>query len=246
MNNKNNVHVFAHRGGRKWAPENTLSAFGKSVNLGVFGIELDVQRCKTGELVVLHDENLERTTDGKGRVGDTSLEDLRKISAGSLFAPGFAAERVPLLSEVLSLVDGKVVLNIEIKNQPTSYPAIEDDLIALLAGYGHDDKIVISSFDHDVLLRLSKKAPQYKTAILVNGLLVDLPQYATKLGAKVWHPMFNNLRDDNVRSARQAGLEVNVWTLNSKDEWAAALRMGVDGIVTDDPEGLVQYLSSLP
>ncbi len=235
--------VFAHRGGRKWAPENTLSAFRKSLDAKVDGIELDIHRCKTGELVVMHDEDVSRTTDGIGLIRDHSLSDLRKLSAGFWFSPEFKSERVPLLSEVLDLVGGKAIINIEIKNAPVAYPGIEDDLIKLLAGYKYPEKIQVSSFDHELLRRIHEKAPQYKLALLADGLLVDLGKYAGGVGASSWNPAFGDIRSDSVEQAHRSALAVNVWTVNNPYEWVSAVDMGVDGIITDDPRGLMQFLS---
>ena len=187
--------IVAHRGGRVWAPENTLAAFAKSVDLGIDGIELDIHRCKTGELIVIHDEEVDRTTDGSGFVKDLSLDQLRSLSAGSKWAPAsqlrkltngltyssqFKDEKLPLLSEVLNLVKGRLTINIEIKNAPIDYPGIEDDLIALLKTYQYPDKIMVSSFDHDVVHRFHEKAPQYQCAILTDCILADVGSYAKR------------------------------------------------------------------
>src|SRR5262245_43372391 len=122
-------YVVAHRGGRKWAPENTMAAFKKAIDAGVYGIELDIHRSKSGELMVIHDETVNRTTNGTGLIKDMTFAELQKLDAGSWFAPSFKDERVPLLSEVLALINGKCVLNVEIKNIPVAYPGIEDDLL---------------------------------------------------------------------------------------------------------------------
>src|SRR6476619_3892499 len=105
--------IIAHRGGREWAPENTLASFQKALDFGVDGMEFDVQRCATGELVIFHDEELSRTTNGVGLVRDCSLDELRRLDAGSWFDRPFKGERIPLLSEVLTLVAGKCELHIE-------------------------------------------------------------------------------------------------------------------------------------
>jgi glycerophosphoryl diester phosphodiesterase len=237
--------VIAHRGGRKWGPENTLAVFRKCVDADFYGIELDVHRAKTGELVVLHFDDLTKTTNGKGLVKDKTLRQLKRLSAGAWFAPEFAGEKVPTLKEVLDVIDGRLMVNVEVKNAPDAYAGIEDDLIELLDAYGYSDKIIVSSFDHAFLKRFQEKTDAYKTGLLINGLLLDLPAYAAEVGTTAWHPQFVNLRADQVKLAQQAGIEVNVWTLNEVSEWNSAVRMGVDGIVTDDPEGLEEYLAKL-
>lgn len=236
--------VIAHRGGKKVVPENTLAAFAESIKQGADGIELDIHKAKSGELVVIHDADISRTTDGAGSVPDMTYTELTKASAGARFNKSFAGERIPLLADVLKLVDGKLILNIEVKNWPKQYPKIDDDLIAMLANYKYPDKIVISSFDHELLKSIHEKAPQYKIAVLDSAILLEPANYAKSMGATYWHPDFHTLRPDVVRRAKQAGLTVNVWTVNSPAEWQQAMDMGVDGIVTDDPAGLRAFLHS--
>lgn len=234
--------LIAHRGGRVWAPENTLAAFRRSVELGVDGIELDVQRCASGELVVFHDEDLSRTTNGAGLIRDCSFDELRRLSAGMWFDESFADERVPLLSEVLELLQGKIELNIELKNSPIEYPDMDDDLLEVIRDYS-TETLIISSFDHKLMRKLHEKAPHLKIALLGAAVFLDLKETATAVGATYFHPAFDCLRPDIVEEAHNAGLKVNVWTCNSQQEWRECLRMGVNGIVSDDPVGLKDYLN---
>lgn len=219
-----------------------MSAFRKSVELAVDGIELDIQRAASGELVVFHDSDLGRTTNGAGLVKDASFAELRRLSAGLWYDKEFAEERIPLLEEVLDLVEGKLVINIEIKNTPYEYPGIDDDLIALLDQYLHQDKVIVSSFDHNILRSFHKKAANIKTACLGNVQLVDIGEYAAKFGAKYWHPCQDSLLASGVQEAHDAGMVVNVWTVNTARDWSRCLSLGVDGIITDDPVGLTQFL----
>lgn len=233
--------VIAHRGGREWAPENTIGAFVRALDFGADGIELDVQRCATGELVVFHDEDLARTTNGVGLVRDCSLDELKRLSAGLWFDKTFRDERVPTLSEVLELLQGKLTLNIELKNAPIDYPGIEEDLLSVIEGYPHET-LIISSFDHKLLARVHEVAPHLKIALLGAAVFLDLKSAATAVGATYFHPAYDCLRPDIVEEAHGAGLEVNVWTCNTPTEWRECIRLGIDGIVTDDPEGLKEYL----
>jgi len=237
------TNVIAHRGGRKWAPENTMEAFKKSLDLGVDGIELDIHRCASGELVVIHDHDLGRTTNGCGLVKDASLEELKRLSAGKWYSEEFEEARIPTLAEVLDLVNGSVILNIEVKNTPIEYPDIEEDLITLLEDYPDPKSIIISSFDHYFMRRFAECVPlAYGLAVLADALLVDLAEYADKFNAKYWHPSFDSLREEAVKEAHRARMKVNAWTLNSPREWADAIKMGIDGVVTDDPEGLKNFI----
>jgi glycerophosphoryl diester phosphodiesterase len=234
--------IIAHRGGREWAPENTLSAFRRSLEFGAYGIELDIQRCASGELVVFHDEELSRTTNGAGLLKDCSLDELRRLSAGHWFDPSFKDERVPLLVEVLDLVGGGIVINIELKNTPFEYPGMVFDLLELVADYPRPDQLIFSSFDHKVMKELHEQAPQLKIALLGAAVFVDLKQTAEAIGAHYLHPSYDCFRPDIAQEAHRAGLEVNVWTCNLQREWRDCLRMGVEGIITDDPEGLKEFL----
>ncbi len=236
------VKVIAHRGGREWAPENTMAAFRQALDLKVDGIELDVQRCATGELVVFHDDDVGRTTNGVGLVADISLGELRRLDAGSWFDKAFRGEQVPTLQEVLELVDGKCMLNIEIKNTPVSYENIEEDVVALLADYAHKESIIISSFDHYVLARLAEIAPEYKLAVLNDAVVLDLPAYLARFGALYYHPGFDSCRADVVEECHKNGIQVNSWTINGRKNWSRSLDLALDGIVTDDPEDLMVYL----
>ena len=234
--------VIAHRGGKVWAPENTMAAFRKSLELEVGGIELDIHKCKSGELVVIHDETIDRTTDGKGLIKDLTYQELKKYSAGKWFDPKFKNEKIPLLNDVLSLIDGKTHLFIEVKNAPVKYPGLEDDLINLLKNYKHKKMITVISFDHEFLREFHKKAPEYKTAFLDVAIVSDIGRYARSIGASGWNPGFGEIRADAVRRAHEEGLKVNPWTVNGKKAWKEALSMGVDGIITDDPQGLTEVL----
>lgn len=235
------VFVYGHRGGRKWAPENTLSSFRQCVENG-YGIELDIHKCKSGELVVMHDEDVSRCTNGAGLIKDKTLTELRELDAGKWYAPNFANEKIPLLSEVFDLVKGKVPIYIEIKNAPVFYPGIEDDLLTLLKKYNHDDMVTIISFDHKVIHRIHKKAPQYRLGFLGCDVPYDVGAYAHGLGAKAWHADFEGIRPSDVEDAHKSSVAVSVWTVNKPEDWDKAVKMGVDTIVTDDPAGLAAHL----
>ncbi len=238
--------VIAHRGGNIWAPENTIAAFAKSLEARADGVELDIHRCKSGELVVIHDETLDRTTNGKGFVKDHTYEELKKLSAGNWFDKEFGNERLPLLEDVLKLANGKMIVNIEIKNAPIEYPGIEDDLAKVLKSYQYPEKILISSFDHELIRRIHEKMPQYEVAFLDAGIINDVGDYANKIGAKAWNAGFGELRADAVERAHKAGVAVNVWTVDGRKHWDEAVKMNVDGIVTNDPAGLKEHLEDIP
>lgn len=240
-----NAKVFAHRGGREWAPENTMAAFRKSLEAGVYGIELDVQRCASGELVVFHDHDLSRTTNGAGLIKDCTFDELKRLSAGSWFDAEFRSEKVPSLDEVLSLVDGQVVINVELKNTPVDYPGIEDDVIAVLSEYEQIDKIIFSCFDNRLTKKMAAKKPEWNYAILMDGIPDDVCGMATSVHARFWHPNHESLLEDAVSEAKNGGLSVYPWTVNGEKDWVRMLKLGVDGIMTDDPSGLINLLQTV-
>jgi glycerophosphoryl diester phosphodiesterase len=222
-----------------------MEAFRLSLEAGVDGIELDVHRCASGQLVVIHDDDVDRTTNGTGLVKDLSYAELAKLDAGSWFDPRFAAARIPTLNQVLDLLSGKIILNIELKNTPIDYPGIGEEVLRLLEDYPRDT-IIISSFDHKVIKRLSQIDGSLNLAVLADALLLDINGYARELGAKYWHPCFGSLREDGVREAHAAGLKINTWTVNKPRDWRRAMDMRLEGICTDDPQGLMDMLECKP
>ena len=244
MNNRR-VELFAHRGGRSWGPENTMCVFKKSLELGVDGVELDVQRLKSGELVVFHDENLNRTTNGAGAIYDCTLDELERLSAGSWYGEEFHSEKVPLLKDVLKLVDGQVKINIEVKNLPYRYEGIEDELIEVMDQYRAIEKIIFSSFDHGVIARMSLKRPDWNYAVLMVGVPHDLGAYAKGLKAKYFNPQMKSFHKDACEEARKAGIAIYPWTVNDLKDLARMLEFEVTGIITDNPKEIKDELLGL-
>ena len=169
------VNIWAHRGCCCRYPENTLAAFGAACRLGgLSGIELDIQLTRDGEIVVIHDETVDRTTDGHGNVGDFSLEELKRlrVKAGRLlFFQRYTEERIPLMREVLELVkpfceENGLLINIELKNSNVRYEGMEQKILALVAEYGLEGHIIYSSFNPDSILLLKELDSSVQTGIL--------------------------------------------------------------------------------
>lgn len=239
------IQLYAHRGGRNWGPENTMCVFQKSLELGVYGIELDVQRCKSGELVVFHDEYLSRTTNGAGLLRDSTFDELRRLSAGSWFSEQFKSEKIPLLEEVLELVSGNCVLNVEVKNLPYKYEGIEEELIETMDKYEAIDKVVFSSFDHEVISTMVKHRPDWHYASLMVGIPQDLTGYLDSLGAKYWNPEHKSLHRQAAELANSHGIQILAWTANKERDWARLIDLKVKGIITDEPDQLDKFLSQI-
>lgn len=237
--------VIAHRGGRDWAPENTLAAFKKSVAAGVDGVEFDVHRCATGELVVIHDDDLNRTTNGVGFVKDVSLPELKRLSAGLWFDKEFREERVPLLTEVLELFDEKMLIDIELKNSPIGYDGIEEDLLREIEPFRSKLNISVSSFDHHCLGRLRVLDSDIEIGVLLSAGIINVQDYCKQFKASYYIQDFDCLMPESVREAHEAGLKVIVWTVNNKHRWQRLIDMEVFGICTDLPEDLQNYYQSM-
>lgn len=227
---------IGHRGAAASAPENTVASFRRAVELGVDGVEFDVQRTRDGALVVIHDETVDRTTDGTGPVADLTLAEIRALDAGSWKGAEFAGARVPTLDEVLDAVPAPLWLFVELKD-PSRYPGIEREVLAALRSRGVFERSGISSFDHAALARV-READAHLRIGLLYARHPDPVSAARALGALAIHPPLRGLDADLVRAAHAAGLAVLTWTANEPAEIAAARALGVDGIFSDHPERL--------
>lgn len=239
------IMVIAHRGFSGAAPENTSAAFQKGIEIGSDMIELDVHLSRDGEIVVIHDETLERTTNGKGMVADHTLQALKNLDAGSSFGPAFVGEKIPTLKEVLNLAKGRVLVNIEIKNpthQRYSITELAQKTLREVEKAGMIDKVIFSSFNPASLEWIEKKEPGALTAFLFHrpwNSLRDIP------GSQNYSVL--NLRDlhltrEKVAEIRRAGKKINVYTVNPEEEIRKFAEWGVDGIITNHPDRLIKVL----
>lgn len=233
--------VYAHRGASGHAPENTMAAFRKAVELGSCGIECDVQLTRDGRLVICHDETLERTTDGKGFIKDHSYSELMELDAGGWFDNRFRNERIPELSQLLRLVrDHHMLLNIEIKSGIVLYPGIEDKIIAQVKEFGLQDSVIISSFNHYSVKKCRDIAPDIKTGILYMEGLYEPWNYMKALDCQCAHPFYMALAPEIARELKARGYQINVFTVNDPQEALKLAEAGVDGIITNYPDRILQ------
>lgn len=220
---------IGHRGAAGYEPENTLLSFKKALDLNVDMIELDVQICKSGELLVFHDKEISRTTNGFGVLSEMSFEELRSLDAGK-------GEKIPTLEEVFDLVDKKVVINIEIKDDKSSELTVK--LIEkYISEFGWTyDHFQISSFNHIELLKIKQLNHNIRTGALISCLPVDYTQFADKLNAYSINPYLEFINQELVDDAHKKGYKVFVWTVNDADDIAKIKKLGVDGIFSDFPD----------
>lgn len=230
------TEVWAHRGASGHAPENTLPAFELALEQGADGFELDVQLTRDDEVVVIHDETLERTTDGNGWVADHSLEDLKRLDASSGHEQ-YAGTRIPTLSEVFELVrDTGTVVNVELKNSRMAYKGLEERVLALVAEHDMAHRVVLSSFNHYSLRHLVGLGTELALGALYSEPLWKPWQYAGKLGATALHPPLAATRRKVVEKSREHGLAVHVWTVNEPDDIERMLALDVDALITNYPD----------
>ncbi|NLL43882.1 MAG: glycerophosphodiester phosphodiesterase [Firmicutes bacterium] len=228
--------VMAHRGFSSKAPENTMAAFTLALDAGAEGIELDVHLTKDGEVVVIHDHTLARTTNGTGLVADLTLAELQELDAGLWFSPEFKGERLPSLREVLELLkEHNVLLNVETK-AALGYEQLNEKLASLLDEYAMWEKTIISSFNHYALVHIKTIRPQARTGILYNCGLVNPWEYAKSIGATALHPYYLTIVPELVQAAQQHGMMVNVWTVDEEVDIERVSLAGVDAIITNVPD----------
>ena len=223
--------TIGHRGAKAHVAENTLESFAYALANGANGIELDVHRCASGELVVIHDFTIDRTTNGSGEVSKLPWQQLRNFSVEGSY-------KIPLLSEVLDLAGPDVFINVELKGRCTAKP-----VALMLEEYVHNrgfsyNNIIVSSFQQEELEAIHAVAPQIPLGILTQASVTEAWDWAERYSAKALHPHFSLLTEINVRKAQEAGYKIFTWTVNDPDDIARMRAYGVDGIISDYPERL--------
>ena len=229
--------VWAHRGASGYAPENTLPAFQKAADLGADGVELDVQLTKDGEIVVCHDEQIDRTASAKGWIKDYTLEELKKMDfCGGQMA--YEGVQIPTMQEAFDLLKPTgLTINIELKTGEIFYPGLERRIVELTRENGWMDRVIFSSFNHYSIMEIQKLAPEAKTGFLYADGTLDMPEYGRDHHVNALHPALYNLQyPDYMKKCREFGLDVNVWTVN-RDEWLKmCCDFGVHAIITNYPD----------
>lgn len=234
------MHIWAHRGYSGRYPENTMLAFQKAVEAGTDGIELDVHSTRDGVLVIHHDETLNRTTDGFGRICECSFGDLYSLNAAARFRKGYPRQQIPRLEEYCEWVrEQHVQTNLEIKNDMVFYPSIEENVWRMLEKYGITDRVMISSFNHITLKKIKEIAPEARVGALVLpewGVKVRPGAYCAEAGFEAYHPSWEHLDQEAVQDCRLHHIEVNVWTVNEPMKVDQLYSWGCDGVITNYPE----------
>ena len=240
--------VIGHRGASGLAPQNTLPAFARAVALGVDMVELDVQLSRDRELVVIHDPQLDATTDGRGSVAERTLAELRRLDAGSWLAPSWIGTPIPTLREVLELVAHEVLVNVEIKTDAVTDVVdggVENDVVDLVRSLGLERRVIVSSFDPRALAHLRQLAPEIATASLYNRSLhrgLSPIEIMDAVGSRAFNLSRRQVGRGVVELCHRHGRPVGVYTVNEPAEMRALAELGVDALFTDRPDLLIGVL----
>ncbi len=238
--------LFAHRGYSRRAPENTLAAFREARSAGVPGVELDVQRCRSGELVVVHDFDLARVTGVRRAVADADYADIRTLDAGSWFAPRFSRERIPRLGAVFDELADSVYYDVEIKARGRDCRAIARGVVDEIVGHGLTRRALVSSFNPFAILAAKRIAPEIPTAIIYSGDR-DLPYFARHGEARFlgrWSAVKPSRRKVTrigvFVNRRMLGYPVIAWTVDDVALARELLDRGASGLVSNDPAPILR------
>lgn len=229
--------IIGHRGAPGYAPENTIASFRRAVELGATFIETDLRLSHDAQFVAIHDATLDRTTNGRGLVRDFTLEQLRELDAGSWYGEKFAGERIPTLEEILQFArEADVVFYLEIK-QEFGW-GVHHGIVGALREAKEPARTVVISFDPGLLEKLRRLDAALLTGFLFETPEPDVLQEALKIGVRQILPRADLVTRELVSKAHDAGLQVATWTVNSPEQMAALVEMGVNGIMSDYPDRL--------
>lgn len=238
--------IYAHRGSSSTHPENTMEAFEGALLAGADGIEFDVQLTKDGIPVIIHDETVDRTTNGKGFVKDYTLSELRELDAGVSFDTTFRGAKVPTLEEFFQWVSKTdMLLNMELKSGIVRYPGIEEIAIQYIEKYRLTERMIISSFNHYSLVEVKQLNNKMETAILYMEGIYEPWDYAKKIGAKGLHCFLPVAVPEIINGAFNAGLAVRPFTVNEEKHIYQLMKIGCTAIITDYPERSRRIRNSL-
>ncbi len=220
---------IGHRGAKGHQPENTLPSFQKAFSQNADGIELDVHICKTGEVVVIHDFTVDRTTNGTGLISEFSLADLKKLKIEKQF-------QIPTLEEVLEIVPSGKLINIELKGKNTAKPIVKIIENAIAKNQFSNNNFLISSFDHEQLRQAFCLNSKLNFGVLTEDDLETAMEVAREILAKAIHPHFSLLTEQNVQEIQKQGFKIFPWTVNETEDIERIKDYKVNGIITDFPE----------
>lgn len=236
--------VYSHRGDTKNAPENTISAFKKAIEMSVDGIELDVQMTCDGQIVVVHDHSLGRTCNGSGMIKDMRYDRLRQLDFGGWFSKEFEGEKIPLLYEVIEFLKySNIELNIELKATPEKYnDNIEIETVRIIKEYGFEKRVFFSSFNHYSLLKIKKINEDIRIAPLFVGMFKDIWEYAKNISAFAINPQHEQITKQLVENCDLNGIKINAWTVDDPKHIERMISLEVDSIISNRPDIVMKHI----
>lgn len=239
-------YIYGHRGASGYAPENTLEAFDMAAKMGADGVELDVHITKDGELVVAHDETVERVSNGSGWICNMTLSELKKLRFNRTH-PEYENAVIPTLREVFELLKPTgLKINVELKNSRILYDHLEEKCIRLADETGMTDRILYSSFNHYSILHVKEIDPSLPCGLLYDATLYHPWDYASALHVDAIHPHFSELQTEGeVEHAHALGLKVNTWTVNEEEDLRSVLLSGADIIISNYPDRALEMRKRL-
>ncbi len=238
--------VVGHRGASAHAPENTLAAFRLARDVGADGIELDVHLTADGVPVVIHNAGVEATTNGTGRISDLTLDEVKRLDAGSHFGPAFAGERIPSLAEALGAVGHDLLVNIELKPQPKGGRSLESAVGDVVRGLGMESRVWFSSFKPYSLAAIRRAIPGVPCGLLVSPLTLTALWLAPVTPMEALHPHHTLYTGWVAALSRRLGLKSAVWTVDDPETVARVVQVGVDAVITNDPGAVLRQLGRQP
>ncbi len=233
--------VYGHRGAAVEAPENTLPSFKLAEKLGVYGVEMDLHTSKDGELIVIHDETLDRTTNGRGLVHSYNLKEIKKLDAGFKSGNKWVGTRVSTLREVFEGL-GRINYYLEIKQSSKVYPGIEEKMLNLIDEFNLKSNVQVISFDFDSLEIVRKLDKKIKTGLLYIGKSSWFISIAKNLKINFLQPAFNLVYKEDIEIARKNGFKVAAWTVDTPEDIKRAIDLKVDSITSNNPRLVLRTL----
>lgn len=236
--------VIAHRGDKRFAPENTLSAFRQAADKGADAIEFDVKLSADGKVIVLHDKSVDRTTNGTGKAANLSLAELRTLDAGVLFPSQFPGEKIPTLEEVFKSVGERLHLNIELTNYSTLNDNLVEKVVELVKNHKMMEKVFFSSFSTRNLLLAQRLLPEVPRGLLtLPGILGFWGRtFGWRGDYYALNPYYSDISNELIAKIHSAGKSVIVWTVNNEADVRRMIGLSVDGLITDDPKFALKLL----
>lgn len=237
--------IVAHRGASALAPENTISSFSRALEIGADAVEFDIHQSSDGKLVVMHDESLERTTNGSGLIRDTDSSSLKVLDAGSWYSPAFKGERMPTLEEALDFITPAAYALVEIKHGNDVYPGIERNIAELMSlKKGSKNRTVFISFDPEILLNIREMDAELSTGLLTADPPDEYIDVAQEFLVQCFFPKWERLRNESVGILHANGYSVHPWVMDREEDAVKVISMKPDSVSSNHPDMLKRIVGS--